>query len=581
MKSPILLLGSFSVTLGLCAAQSTPLDERVDRGPDNNDVRDCRIAASGETVYAVWDDRRNNSIAIGDIFVNVSHDGGKTWQVNDREISSNPAFDFDASDPQVIAEGDDVLVIWESTAGQIQCNTSWDRGETWLNWPRVVGTFGFGVANVRPQIASLGGGAVIAVWSSGGLGVVHACSSDFGLSWSTPVSVSSPVSTFNPFLHVDGGVIHLAWEDYRLSDGGEIYYSQSLDLGGTWSPEQRINTDVPQNALSIYPQIATSGASVHIAWVDLRDGTLPVSGPASIYVNSSTDLGATWGASDQRLDVGPNESGDSRFARITADGSTVSVLWDDGGPQDGVYVSSSTDGGATFSAPGLIWAAPYFVSELEIVRDGSFVAAVWGAPAVLTGKDVFFDYSLDAGLTWKGSVRLQDIDPGTQIAGEIDIAMAADDVYATWTDRRFAPTDQVWVTKAFGSTVRGTGSPGSGGLVPELTNQGSMIHGQNMNWRVEDGLGGASGSLLIGLGAPTQIAVPVFGGELLVQPTVTLPMDLGGASGGVGAGTATLPLLIPNDSGLMGLNANFQALFLDPGATGGVVFTNAVDTWIG
>ena len=89
------------------------------------------------------------------------------------------------------------------------------------------------------------------------------------------------------------------------------------------------------------------------------------------------------------------------------------------------------------------------------------------------------------------------------------------------------------------------------------------------------GLGGAAGALFLG---KSKIAQPLFGGTLLVVPTLSVPIGLAGPPG---AGSASLPLLIPNTESIIGVNINFQGVFLDAGAPQGVSMTNGVELWIG
>ena len=87
--------------------------------------------------------------------------------------------------------------------------------------------------------------------------------------------------------------------------------------------------------------------------------------------------------------------------------------------------------------------------------------------------------------------------------------------------------------------------------------------------------------MLIGGGPMSKTSVSILGGTLLVVPGVSLPMSLGGAGGTPGAGSGSLPLVIPNVSALIGANLNFQGVFLDAGATFSISMSNAVEMWIG
>jgi Tol biopolymer transport system component len=121
----------------------------------------------------------------------------------------------------------------------------------------------------------------------------------------------------------------------------------------------------------------------------------------------------------------------------------------------------------------------------------------------------------------------------------------------------------------------GTGLAGSGGAVPELegtngpaTDGGYAIH-------VEDGLGGAVGLFLAGLGQVDLF--PVFGGHFYVDlsaPHAAFPLALSGPLGFPGLGFVDLDGVDVND--LVGLTFYLQYLALDPGAERGVSMTNGL-----
>ena len=68
---------------------------------------------------------------------------------------------------------------------------------------------------------------------------------------------------------------------------------------------------------------------------------------------------------------------------------------------------------------------------------------------------------------------------------------------------------------------------------------------------------------------------------LLIDPVdLVVPIFLDGALGVPGAGTYALICRIPADNAFLGLNLNFQAAFLDPGARDGITLTNGVEAWI-
>ncbi|MFG0317286.1 MAG: hypothetical protein ACF8XB_08440, partial [Planctomycetota bacterium JB042] len=124
------------------------------------------------------------------------------------------------------------------------------------------------------------------------------------------------------------------------------------------------------------------------------------------------------------------------------------------------------------------------------------------------------------------------------------------------------------------SEAYGGGKAGSAGL-PVLSGSGLPRPGAVVELRVEPGVPGVAPSLLIGL-AP--LASPFDGGTLLVQPTVTVALPPFTSHGAV---TVDVPL--PADAALCGVEAFFQAMFVDPNGAGplGTAQTNGLRWRIG
>src|SRR5262245_16340659 len=75
-----------------------------------------------------------------------------------------------------------------------------------------------------------------------------------------------------PRIAASGSSVYVTWEDGRHG-GLDIYFNRSIDGGGTWGPEQRLDTGSPAGrAESIRPQIAASGSLVCVVWQDARNG---------------------------------------------------------------------------------------------------------------------------------------------------------------------------------------------------------------------------------------------------------------------------------------------------------------------
>ncbi|MEW6071950.1 MAG: hypothetical protein AB1726_05045 [Planctomycetota bacterium] len=120
-----------------------------------------------------------------------------------------------------------------------------------------------------------------------------------------------------------------------------------------------------------------------------------------------------------------------------------------------------------------------------------------------------------------------------------------------------------------GGTNYGAGKPGTGGVVPHLSDSGGAPRPNNVGyaWELQNGRGGAVAILVGGSGA---WSVPFQGGTLLVDLTPgtysTFLLLLGGTPGAAGGGSATFPFPTPILD-FVGLTAYGQFAVLDPGAT--------------
>jgi len=88
--------------------------------------------------------------------------------------------------------------------------------------------------------------------------------------------------------------VHVVWSDFR---GGRwaIYYRRSADGGATWEPEQQLVS--PGLEETNRPQVAVLGKTVHVVWMDNRDGNgqcYIIPHCTEVYYLRSTDAGASW-----------------------------------------------------------------------------------------------------------------------------------------------------------------------------------------------------------------------------------------------------------------------------------------------
>lgn len=510
-------------------------DTRLDVGtPQGNSVAPD-ICVAGSAVYVVWEDHRTPSPSLGDIWFNRSLDGGATWLPDDVRLDvGSAAGAADSRSPKVCCSGSSVYVAWYDTRNgsyDVYFNRSLDGGTTWLASDERLDTGDAPGAHTSWQVQiACQGSNVYAVWSEDRAGTVDYDiylnrSTDGGTSWLANAvrldTAAAGGSSENPKIVTDGSSVHVVWEDGRngLKD---VYAIRSTDGGTTWIGETRLDRGQPPGGSgSTMPSICVSGSAVYVVWQDYRTFINP-----QVFLNRSLDGGATWLAGDLLVNQG-TESCFSFNPQIACSGNAVCVVWESqscgGGNRPDIYCARSTDRGATW--------LPF---DVQLDRNGFGTAgSAW--PAVCFGGD---------------------------------------QAYVVWTDYRNntqGQSDTYW-NVPFALMPYGNATPGTGGIAPQLAGNGSATLGSTVTLDASLGLPGAPGALLIGA---TKTATPLLGGTLLVLPVLSVPIAL------TGAGTLSIPLALPAATGYVGANLDFQEVFLDAGAPGGVSMSNAVELWIG
>ena len=122
-----------------------------------------------------------------------------------------------------------------------------------------------------------------------------------------------------------------------------------------------------------------------------------------------------------------------------------------------------------------------------------------------------------------------------------------------------------------GFDVYAVGCAGGGGFVPGLWGQGWPESGGELSLALTNGLGGAAGVLLVGLG---QLQAPFKGCTLSVLPLSALAVPLLLSPGGAGGGQWTLPVTLP--PAVPAGSLFLQAVLADAAGPAGVTVTNAL-----
>lgn len=238
------------------------------------------------------------------------------------------------------------------------------------------------VPNRQPQIVA--GANQVALTFGAGNTVYFASSGDSGVSWTSPVVVSSKGMLSlgmrrGPRVAMSGSSIVISavvGEKGRGADGDLVAW-RSVDRGQTWSAGKVVN-DVPGSAREgLHAMVSGTGNTIFVTWLDLRaKGT-------KLYGSVSQDGGATW--SPNRL-VYESPSGSvceccHPTAFIDTKGQIFVMFRNSIEGNRDMYVVSSGNGGRTFGPAQKLGSGAWELKACPM-DGGSFVVGAGGVSAV-------------------------------------------------------------------------------------------------------------------------------------------------------------------------------------------------------
>jgi hypothetical protein len=330
----------FAVLFMACSARAQwEEDVRLTFANDTSDLSfgmSHTIAASGDTVHLVREEQNQGS---SEIYYKRSTDGGLSWDwQQDTRITYAEGYSYY---PCIALSGPVIHLVWSDTRGgnrEIYYNRSIDRGESWVGETRLTDD----PSKSYEAVVAASGSDVHVAWVNTDLNhfwqILYKHSPDGGITWEPEYCLSgSSVNAYNPTIAVSGSDVYVAWNDKR--DGNmEIYYIKSFDNGLNWEPEMRLTDDPADSGL---PSIAVSGSSVHIAWVDARNGL------NEVFYKGSVDGGENW-SDDIPLNFDPTFS---CYPNLAVSNSVIHLVWIEFyNIYFSVFYTYSTDGGETWAA---------------------------------------------------------------------------------------------------------------------------------------------------------------------------------------------------------------------------------------
>jgi len=223
---------------------------------------------------------------------------------------------------------------------------------------------------------------------------------------------SQHMTQVEPDVVAAGMTLVAVFQSGRFFDGGasNVGFATSQNGGLSWVHGFLPGTTVFASPTGPYDRVSDPSVAFdakHNVWLA---ATLPLSTSATpaVIVNRSTDGGLTWGLP---VAVAPNQVNDKDW--ITCDNSSGSsyyghcyVQWDDPNANGLIHMSTSTDGGLTWSAPANTAVNNTGIGGQPLVQpNGTVIVPI----SDFSFANILAFRSTDGGATWSAAVTVSSI----------------------------------------------------------------------------------------------------------------------------------------------------------------------------
>lgn len=356
----------------------------------------------------------------------VSRDGGATWVTSSIPIAGN-LLGFDPS----LSAGSGGTIYYgygvcsgSCGSGNLMAATSGD-GQNWT--PHVVTPPQGGIFDDKPWVTAdpTSAGRVYMAWDrnkANNQTILISTSTDYGVTWSSPVKVNHGTSRFERVIYampaVDpSGTVYVVWMDYART---KLFVAKSTSHGATWgssdiavAPLSVTFTDIGCNggrSMTPAPYIAVDGAGkVYVTYAD-KKGTTGM----DVYMTYSSNGGANW-SSSYRLndDATATDQYNPAMSMVGTGGVHVSWLDRRNDPNDCQTQTYSTYTDGTFDGSG----APNFSHNTQVIAATSDFDGNPNGPGDYTGNAAYTAGSGTAATPFFPTHLQSDINQQTGTAG--------------------------------------------------------------------------------------------------------------------------------------------------------------------
>jgi len=238
------------------------------------------------------------------------------------------------------------------------------------------------------------------------------------------------------------GNLYTAWQDFRNGDA-DIYFSYSDNKGKSWYPAIKINDDESDAFQDSASVTVGSNGLIYVAWQDNR------SGDANIYFSQSEDMGQTW---TPNIIINDDDDGQISFEdspKLATDNTgKIYLAWRSYADSQFEIYFAHADGGDGWSESVKLNARPVQTDPDSTVRDNPSLAidnqgnvyVIW-QDYRHGNADIYFAISNDGGSTWGTNLMVNDDEGQAKQSNPHLVVDNSGMVHAVWEDYRNGESD--------------------------------------------------------------------------------------------------------------------------------------------
>jgi hypothetical protein len=221
-----------------------------------------------------------------------STDGGASWEFVEDVAGLRLGTQVGGGDSDVVATPNGRLYYADLWLGDISVSRSDDLGRTWLVGNPAASDV---PANDRQWLDVYGEDLVFLAYNQIPYGPTVSVSRDGGLTWITAPAIGVDQTTGyigNVVVDQATGDVRVLYQVCAPTCSNELWVTTSRDGGLTWT-QTRVHHSERGNVANLFASMAQDRAgNLYVTWSE----QLYAGGPTQVFVASSTDRGATWSA---------------------------------------------------------------------------------------------------------------------------------------------------------------------------------------------------------------------------------------------------------------------------------------------